>query len=327
MRIWYSPYQLQFKKKSESFNNNFSRVGALLKIEFNQGEIGYCDLHPWESFGDLSLTHQLEILKQGGTTPLSQASLNLAFIDAQARVSKRNLFDGKSIPLSHRLFLEVNEDLQKNINLTYQEGFEYIKIKIKDFKKETLYLNNLELPQNIKIRLDFNQGFSSYNYFMSWLSELNLNFLSQIDFIEDPFDFKEKNNFPDLKKSVSLPIAVDHHINEFITFEGPLNFDVWVYKPARMMPDSFIPKLTQGCRLVVTSYMDHPVGQMGAAYVAALLKCQFSHWRECCGLLTHELYESQDFKIISKGSKLIPSEGLGIGFDETLEKQKWILLN
>jgi O-succinylbenzoate synthase len=68
--------------------------------------------------------------------------------------------------------------------------------------------------------------------------------------------------------------------------------------------------------------MDHPIGQFGAAYVAALNKDKLS---ARCGLFTHVLYEKNEFieRIRSDGARLLPPEGTGIGFDDLLERLPW----
>jgi len=89
--------------------------------------------------------------------------------------------------------------------------------------------------------------------------------------------------------------------------------DVLVVKPA--IQD--IPQTNK--EVVITSYMDHPVGQFGAAYFAA----KFPSHR--CGLFTHVLYERNEFieAIRSDGARLLPPQGTGVGFDELLEKLPW----
>ena len=71
--------------------------------------------------------------------------------------------------------------------------------------------------------------------------------------------------------------------------------------------------------IVITSYMDHPMGQFGAAYFAAL------HPAPRCGLFTHVLYEKNEFseRIVSDGARLLAPEGTGIGFDDLLEHLPW----
>ena len=65
---------------------------------------------------------------------------------------------------------------------------------------------------------------------------------------------------------------------------------------------------------------DHPVGQFGAAYVAAT-----HHVNARCGLFTHVLYEPDAFfeRVERDGARLLPPRGTGLGFDDLLERLPW----
>jgi O-succinylbenzoate synthase len=72
--------------------------------------------------------------------------------------------------------------------------------------------------------------------------------------------------------------------------------------------------------IVVTSYMDHAIGQMFAAQFAA------AHGvTNVCGLFTHVLYEPDPFfeRVRAEGPRLLAPEGTGIGFDDLLESLPW----
>jgi len=90
---------------------------------------------------------------------------------------------------------------------------------------------------------------------------------------------------------------------------------IHIHKPA---VDGPIPELP---RVVVTSYLDHPIGQLGAAYAASVSKCL-----EPCGLLSHTAYKknpfSERFQIVNE--RLVPDQsGTGIGYDDLLENMNW----
>ena len=95
------------------------------------------------------------------------------------------------------------------------------------------------------------------------------------------------------------------------------SYDVVVVKPA--LED--VPATTK--EIVITSYMDHPVGQLFAAYVAAT----YSAGRPppVAGLATHILFESDPFieRMQLDGARLVPPPGTGIGFDDLLESLPW----
>jgi hypothetical protein len=79
-------------------------------------------------------------------------------------------------------------------------------------------------------------------------------------------------------------------------------------------------------KLVVTSYLDHPVG-ITHAYIEALrVKKMFGDQFDTCGLFSMGAYEDNLFKVeenIQRGFCNVPLE-FGIGFNQLLESQIWI---
>jgi O-succinylbenzoate synthase len=81
-------------------------------------------------------------------------------------------------------------------------------------------------------------------------------------------------------------------------------------------------------RVVVTSYMDHPVGQAFAAWEAARLDLTMPGWVGLCGLQTHSLFEPDAFteRLGPWTPAFTVPDGHGIGFDELFEKLPWTRL-
>jgi len=162
----------------------------------------------------------------------------------------------------------------------------------------------LDVPPHVRIRIDFNARLTP-DEFLRIAETLPR---ERIDFIEDPTPYDEET-WRSLRARTGLRLALDR-------FEGEA--DVLVHKPALQTHWPSHP------HIVVTSYMDHPVGQFRAAYVAA------THETDArCGLFTHVLYESDPFieRIQSDGARLLPPRGTGIGFDDLLERLPWQRLN
>lgn len=158
----------------------------------------------------------------------------------------------------------------------------------------------VEFPENVRIRIDFNARLTAQEFLR--IAETLPK--ERIDFIEDPCPYDERI-WRALRVHTGLPLALDR-------FEG--DADVLVHKPA-LQTDW--PSHND---VVVTSYMDHPVGQFGAAYIAATHQTNAR-----CGLFTHVLYEPDEFleRIESDGARLLPPRGTGIGFDDLLEQLPW----
>jgi len=164
------------------------------------------------------------------------------------------------------------------------EGFDTVKLK-----------GIASIPPRVRLRIDFNATLTPEEFvrIAETLPE------ERVDFIEDPC--------PDLSNlRTGLRIARDRA-------HGAA--DVLIHKPAL---SAMFPAFDG--EVVVTSYMDHPVGQFHAAYVAATNRVS-----PRCGLFTHVLFENNEFieAIRADGARLLPPEGTGIGFDDLLERLPW----
>lgn len=168
-------------------------------------------------------------------------------------------------------------------------GFDTVKLK-----------RVMEVPAHVRIRIDFNARLSAEEFLR--IAETLPK--ERIDFIEDPCAY-DAEVWRDLRERTGLRLALDR-------FEGVA--DVLVHKPALQS------EWPQHEDVVVTSYMDHPVGQFGAAYVAATHATN-----PRCGLMTHVLYEPDAFidRVERDGDRLLPPHGTGIGFDDLLENLSW----
>jgi O-succinylbenzoate synthase len=157
------------------------------------------------------------------------------------------------------------------------------------------------VPEHVRMRIDFNATLTPEE-FVRIAATLPA---ERIDFIEDPCPY-DVETWRGLRQRTNLRLALDR-------FAGIA--DVLVHKPAL---SAEFPSFDG--EIVVTSYMDHPVGQFGAAYVAATHTVSAR-----CGLMTHVLYEAEAFieRVECDGARLLPPPGTGIGFDDLLESLPW----
>lgn len=248
---------------------------------------GFGDIFPWPELGDAPLDEQLALLARGETTPLTARTLALAEIDGAARRRGRSLFEGLTIPQSHWPGLDPPPE------------FDTVKVKGgSDFDPAAL-------PARGRIRLDFNGTLDAESFARMPLPR------ERIDFVEDPVPY-DAAAWRALSQRTGLRLALDRQV----ATDG---VDVLIVKPAvQELPEFDRP-------VVVTSYMDHPVGQFGAAYVAAKNAARVD---ARCGLFTHVLYQPNEFieAIRAEGSRLLAPEGTGIGFDALLEQTVWTRL-
>lgn len=317
--IWIFRYELLALAELNARATKASRVGALLRV----GD-GFADLHPWPELGDVPLDEQLTLLASGTTTPSTEASLHLAKADGEARAAKRSLFQGLSIPKSHHLQLTTASEI--DIRELARQGFERVKVKAgKDLDSERAWITEVlseidETHVTVKIRIDFNASvtLSQLEHFLSFIP---MSLRRHIDFVEDPLPY-DPDTWQELRDAHGVRLAAD--------FEKPSDgfrgIDTLVIKPAR---ENVAAQLAMAevhrLRVVVTSSLDHPVGQMGAAFVAARIQRDHPALLDDCGLLSHQIYQPNAFsdRIGSEGSRLIPPSGNGIGFDDLLAALPW----
>ncbi len=325
--IWSFPYQLESKVSLNRFKqkgNVFS--GSLLMVENSQVGLGYSCVHPWENLGDLPLKKQLQLIQEGKLTELTQASYDLACADALARKEERSLFQNLTIPESHLTISDwslLDEDILDKLF----PGFLAIKIKskgnVEDEKKILEKICPYLKSKSIQLRLDYNSYFKDFKKAFEYFDSMTDLLKSCIEYIEDPLVYQKKS-WEELSKALSL--AQDREPSSKYGKVLPM-VKYFIYKPAissiKKVKRPFVGKNLK--QVIVTSYMDHPVGQYGAAYSAAILKKKYTQGVGLCGLLTHDLFKKNDFSERMKkiGAQLFPQEEVGIGFGDLLSKLSW----
>lgn len=297
--VWYWQYSLKPRAPLNALSKGEERPGALIRI----GD-GYGNIHPWPELGDEPLGEQLRILKEGGETPLIVGMKDCVRMDGAMRERGFGI-EAASIPESHWL-VRPGDDPE----FAKEEGFRIAKIKGNLSFRETSRTIAPWIDAGFRIRLDFNECFDVCSFFPFWdcFSEREK---AAIEFVEDPEKYDD--NGWALLRSKGVPIAVDRGAADRIRLG-----DILVMKPAR--PDW---SMFENTRYLITSYMDHAVGQMFAALTASGKRV--SDRFLACGLLTHRCFEDDAFfeRIRTDGPRLLPVEGTGLGFDDLLEKLPW----
>ncbi len=280
--LWCWRYELRSATRLNAVSQRRSFPGMLLR----KGA-GFACLHPWGELGDPSLKDCLVDLRQ---CAIGRRTLACLALDAEAREKGESLFRGIIVPQSHATLPELSEEA---IQESREQGFTHLKVKVQGDPSPVRAF--LARHSDLVWRLDFN-GTGQPNMFQDWTAEE----CACIDFVEDPF-LPEAGDWSDLP----VTVAADR-----FSGEAPVR----VIKPAVEEVSSDAP------RLVVTSYMDHPVGQAFAAWEAGRARVS-----EICGLQTHGLFEKDAFTeaLGELGPQFCPPEGVGLGFDDLLERLPW----
>ncbi len=343
-RIWFSPYSLSPRAALGAHTTaspmslpKKPRHGSLLKFEFQSGAIGYADLHPWTELGDQDLETQLKTLSESKFSRLSQRSCELARIDSEARSRGVSVFDGLQIPTSHFLFTDLSELTETTLAEIESQGFSIFKAKAgrnlareREALETALNAHQKAQPKSqLKVRLDFNSSLVE-KVAIEWLLSLEPSTRARIDFCEDPTPF-ESAAWAQVRAQTGVDLYCDLESESLLrdgNSERPLGADAavsgLVLKPARQSIES---AKASAHKVVVTSYLDHPLGQMGAAFEAARLAQ--SRDVGVCGLLSQTAYESTAYsgELKIEGPQLLPGlEQSGFGFGGLLEAEPWQVL-
>ena len=312
-RIFYCPYTLT-SPAPLGRSSGPVRHGALLRVETAGGAFGYADVHPWEELGDLPLGQQLSKLSQGETTNLTRASLAFAELDAIARTEGRSLWEGLIVPPSHFLLPGAADAVPGALERALTEGFTRFKLKVggdRDAEERLLRsLAGVLADAGGQLRLDYNERLTA-SAFAARFARLQ-DLLPALGFVEDPCPFNA-DVWPELSRQTGAEFALDRAAGSHgAQFAGTL-----IHKPARFGPES--PRTSAG-RVVVTTYLDHPLGQLGAAWVAAHLAPGETH-----GLVSHRAYARNAFSDLLgwHGPHLTLPGGTGFGFDDELARLDW----
>ncbi|MCB9072805.1 MAG: hypothetical protein H6623_04220 [Bdellovibrionaceae bacterium] len=314
MKIWYSPYELFPIHTINRFSPR-DHIGFLIKIQNKHIEAGYADCRPIVEFGDGHFKVLLQRLREKKWTPLLKRAVHLAQIDGKARMEKRSLFFPDIKVRSHFTCTNIEKLRSQHIEALVESGFKSIKVKVgKNIDLETTILNRLpdSVRQSLRWRFDANAGDGE-----QFLTKLSPDFFPITDFFEDPTRYNLKK-WQALSTRYHMKFAFDHPQGATSLSQYP---GIHVLKPAR---EAIMPRKID----VITSAMDHPVGQSFAFWAAQTAVKKFRRQSTDYGLQTDHLFrENPFFKAIRpQGSFFQYDDGYGVGFNELLESVTWLSL-
>ncbi|TAE92006.1 MAG: hypothetical protein EAZ81_04250 [Verrucomicrobia bacterium] len=275
--------------------------GFLLRIDG-----GYACLQPWPMFGHPSLEEHERALREKRSLPLLDQAFACAAADANARRHGRSWWSDLAVPRSHATITDLSEELPED----RMAEFSHAKIKASTSLTAELCAWSLRYP-HLRLRLDFNEV-PSEQEFVDWWKSLPEPLRQRIDWIEDPFLY-EATSWQRVQETCACSFACDRAVESLRSSDD--FFAVW--KPAWQPRPVHAPDKP----LIVTSAMDHPVGQAWAAYAAGR-----AGGDAMAGLRTDVLFEPNPFseRMGSWSPDWTPIAGTGMGFDDLLERLPWM---
>jgi O-succinylbenzoate synthase len=318
MNIACAFYTLEAGHSLNAASSALKREGALLKVIFEPGLMGYADCHVWPELGDLPLKEQLKLLAQGQFTPITRCALEFAKVDAEARLEGKRVLANRPLPSSHFLISSFLDWTPEQVEHIMKQGYTHVKLKMGRYiELEIDCLHSLFLNSSLKLRLDFNETltFSAFRHFLHRIQRLQ----DHIEFIEDPFPF-QADEWASIQEE-GWVLACDRQVLKACNLKESAR--VLVIKPALQSFCDWKKWVDQTC--IVTSYLGHPLGQLAAAYASSQIdpSCSSVH-----GLLSHHVYQPTSFswQLNWQSPKFMIPSGYGFGFDDDLENQEWVEL-
>lgn len=314
------PMIWRYRLKARGLMNSISRrrefEGVLIQIDG-----GFGCIHPWPELGDPSLEKCLADLAGDRRWPIVRRAIRCAEYDRVARHFDHSLFEEMEVPASHATLVKGNV---AEVARAVEAGFTTIKLKTgRNPAAETAFLDEMTAAYPaVKWRLDFNEALETGGA-AEFLIGLAATTRAAIDFAEDPCPYAD-SAWHELHRQTNVRLAVDR---EATTLSSAAQ--VMVIKPA--LDEPFLlaeAAIRNRQQVILTSYMDHPVGQTFAAWEAARLELQFPGLVGLCGLQTHHLFEPDAFaEMLGPWSPdfQVPA-GNGLGFDDLLESLPWTRL-
>lgn len=308
-----SRYRLKTRGFLNSISNRREFEGVLIQVDG-----GFGCIHPWPELGDPPLEKCLADLAGARRWPIVRRALRCAEYDSVARRFDHSLFEEMEVPESHATLAKGDV---AEVALAVEAGFSTIKLKTgRDPSAEAGFLDDIaaEYP-SLRWRLDFNECLTPDDA-ADFLTGLKEKTREVIDFVEDPCPYSD-SAWTALYQRTRMKLAVDREAAPLSTAA-----QVMVVKPA--IDEPFLlaeAALWNNQRVVVTGYMDHPVGQTFAAWEAARLGLQFPGLVGMCGLQTHHLFEPDAFtEMLGPWSPVFKApDGNGLGFEDLLDELPW----
>ena len=311
--LWFWKYRLTARQPLNAKSARREVEGALVRI----GE-GFACLQPWPELGDPTLERCLADLAGPRRWPLVRRAVRCAKEDADARFIGDPLLEEIDVPDSHATLPWQDRRI---VESAFDKGFDRVKLKIgRDAESERAFLVEMaEAFPQLRWRLDANESFEPAAA-EAFLLDLPEPIRWRIDFVEDPCPYASRT-WEELRRNARVPLAVDREAAPQAEAA-----QVMIVKPAVDEPWLLAEAAAaRGQQVIVTSYMEHPLGQVAAAWEAAKLNVQFPGLIGICGLQTHHLFAPSDFaERLGRWSPRFQSPGgTGLGFDDLLERLPW----
>lgn len=321
LELTYSPYRLILNTAFETSRGKVSeRKGFIISLKSENGKTGIGDAAPFPEFGSESYEETEETLNKVEL----KINIDLSDLRKSLKYTLRNyeafpalrhgmeqallnlICSEKNSSLSELLKLKIkneiivnavigfssSEDTLKQVKDLTLKGFNTIKIKVgrPRFEEDLEILKAVRdaAGSDIKVRIDVNGkwGLDCAVKNLKQLEDLSIEYAEQpVNSIED---------FVELKKQTSVPLAADESIRNYISAQAFIlrkAVDVIVLKPmliGGLVPALEIIELAEKNNIipVITSSFESAIGRTNVVIAAACIHADVAH-----GLAVSQYYE------------------------------------
>lgn len=330
------PYRLALRRQWKTAAGRMDvRSGALLRLESEDGQVGWGDCAPlmgdaneplsvWQKkLPGMGLAEAREALNHADLPPAAACAVETALLDLEARsqgLSLARLLNpdaAAEVPCNAALGALGDATLD-DAQMALAQGFRVLKLKtgLQDARRELVMLDKLaaSLPSDAQLRLDANRAWDDRqaSYVVDGLAGL------PVEMLEEPLSRPSVEKFQVLQASTGIPLALDESLPELGVERILASRAVMclVLKPMvwgglRGLLEIDRAARAAGLSCVVTTTVDSAVGVRAALHVAAALNNGLSH-----GLATSSwLVEDVGLPPEIRAGRMGLAEDVGLGFD------------
>lgn len=325
LKFAHSKYSLRPLTLAGGLSYLREREGAILKVAWPNGKVGYADLMPKPELGDPTLEQELLALKKLKMSQRVEQMIALAKRDADYRTTGKNAFQESKKVKNNFFISEVTKTDSQLLDSIKKQNFSTVMIDCgQNFEEESDHVRRILRMTNFMVRLDFN-GKADFSTFERFITKIEPGLKPRIEYVEDPMPFE-----PDAWKEASrlAPLGIENQY-PLVQWEKPElvpNIKTMVIRPSRVDTEKAIKNALQyNCKIVVTSSLEHPVATAHASLIASDLMTRYPLLVSEHDCLYQTFYAPHAFSgfLASQGPYLTNSPGTGIGFDAKFKTLNW----
>jgi O-succinylbenzoate synthase len=325
LKLEYSPFTMKPLTLGGGLQRLMDRHGAIVRITWPDGKLGYSSLMPREERHDAPLVEHFADFKQGRISYLLEQSISMARTDAQFRSQGKNAFDGAKKVRNNYFISEALKVDTKMMTLIKDQNFVTLMIDVgQDLSAEVDAVRRILKMTKFLVRLNFNAR-ADWPSFERFMSVIEPGLKPRIEFVVDPMPY-DQESWRDAARFA--PVAIDSQL-PYMDWSQPDTLPqlrAIMIRPTVVDTDDIVAKaLALKSKLVVTSSFEHPVAVAHSTLIASDLNTKYPLQVLDHDCLYQNFYVPHAFSglIATQGPFILSASGKGIGFTRQLDEQDW----